>query len=791
MIKSISITTLLLCLVYPSFVFSQTVTCDSSQVKVRVKITPDLRTDEISWQILNTAREEVASGNYRSKTVCLPKNNCYIFNLMDAGGDGMTGWLGDGKCELFVNEVKVDEVSGDYGSLHQFSFGCLEGEACLKALPISIGEFSTLFEDTWYLFTADSSGMYEINACGNSCQTGIWLYDPCPRNWSDEVIGTVAYSVSGCTEPGATLSTSLIAGKTYQVRIGDVDDNCPSSGINWSLKYKGPIQGCLDPFACNYNPSATIGDICYYPGNPLCANGPDLEIDQPGIKNSMIVETLQNADQCAVNEGCLSGYNKRYILKFTTRIWNKGDQDYFIGRTPDSPQQATAQFKWDDCHEHWHYYGYAEYLLYDINGNPVPIGFKNGFCVEDLECPNNNMYKYTCQNMGITKGCADVYDRDLDCQWIDLTDVDTGRYSFVVRVNYDRSPDALGHVETNFDNNYAQFCIKITKNELGRPSITFPGNCPVYTDCAGLPFGNAVTDCKGVCDGYAKKGDYNEDQAVNGTDVSLYMDASLHNESAVACNDLNADGLVNIADAALAQDCDIRGSNYIPPQGGYENHCQFPNIVAKWSDTAWFDLEPSTGQYIDVNLKNPTAQILAWQFGMTGLVIDSVASLNNSPTYFSDIRFNPENGNIAGLSHAESTFDYSSNPVPLVRIFFHTTTAEEICINEVQAVVNERYERITGIVGNCVVATAIQPETRALNAHLYPHPLYKQSTLIFDNPSQDPYTFNLYDITGKVVRYISDITSDHFIIEKGNLPAGLYLYVLTGKKIQTAKLIIQ
>jgi hypothetical protein len=34
---------------------------------------------------------------------------------------------------------------------------------------------------------------------------------------------------------------------------------------------------------------------------------------------------------------------------------------------------------------------------------------------------------YDCDNQGITSGWEDVYDRSLDCQWIDVTGIKPGK----------------------------------------------------------------------------------------------------------------------------------------------------------------------------------------------------------------------------------------------------------------------------------------------------------------------------------------------------------------------------
>lgn len=92
---------------------------------------------------------------------------------------------------------------------------------------------------------------------------------------SDLNNGTLAFSNSGCDNGnGAKLVTNLIKQKEYFIRIGDINNNCASTNINFSLSFLGPVIGCMDESACNYNPFATLSDgNCSMPGDPGCLLG--------------------------------------------------------------------------------------------------------------------------------------------------------------------------------------------------------------------------------------------------------------------------------------------------------------------------------------------------------------------------------------------------------------------------------------------------------------------------------------------------------------------------------------
>ena len=184
----------------------------------------------------------------------------------------------------------------------------------------------------------------------------------------------------------------------------------------------GLPEGCTDEAACNYNPAAELDNgSCIYPGDPLCT-GPDLMVVESAIENSLQAETMMvDENNCYIVEGCLNGYGERELVRFTTHIKNIGDIDYYIGTTAESTPHSSSNGVTATTTGTTR--GYAKYDLFTMDGQMLPIGFKNGFCVMDLECSDGGTFQYGCSNMGISAHCGDIYGAGLSCQWIDVTGI--------------------------------------------------------------------------------------------------------------------------------------------------------------------------------------------------------------------------------------------------------------------------------------------------------------------------------------------------------------------------------
>ncbi|KZC03737.1 Lysyl oxidase like protein 2B [Dufourea novaeangliae] len=164
--------------------------------------------------------------------------------------------------------------------------------------------------------------------------------------------------------------------------------------------------------------------------------------------------------QCAMEENCVASpaytiqresqnwhLETRRLLRFTARILNAGTADF-------RPSVPKHLWEWHMCHMHYHSMEvFATFDVFAENGTRLAEGHKASFCLEDNQCLPGVEPRYKCANygdQGISVNCSDVYKHNIDCQWVDISELPPGQYTFKVAVNPEFK---VG--EMSFDNNAA------------------------------------------------------------------------------------------------------------------------------------------------------------------------------------------------------------------------------------------------------------------------------------------------------------------------------------------------
>ena len=752
----------------------------------------ELKTDpygyETSWSLIDGQGIEVAMGDDFGNnelyldSLCITEWSCLTFIILDSFGDGL---LSPGYVSISLNGAEVTTISS-FSKSASTSFDCLEGQSCTDAIVKGEETFPYKAEGEWFKFTPTVNGIYKMSTCDDVlCDSKIWVYDGCSNILIAEGHeGTTFYGDDGDCGTQAEISGVMIAGDDYLIRVRSADSSCVGDSL--SISFVGPITGCTDPNACNYNPLATEDDgSCDLEGSncPM----PDLLMDVGALKSSMTIRQETNDDECLINEGCMRGYGVRDVINFRTVIANIGDADYFIGQ----PEENPDQFDYDNCHNHYHYGGYAEYVLYDEYGQYIPIGFKNGFCVIDLNCPSQDMYQYSCNYMGISAGCTDIYDSYLACQWIDITDVPDGNYTFVTRVNWDNAPDALGQLERDTLNNWAQVCINLDRS-TGFLQMVQIDDCDPYLDCLGNVYGKAQVDCKGDCNGSAIRGDLDGDGSLTGVDRATYADQALEEVAATSCSDLNADGSITVYDAAMLTDCMLFGDGHVHEDGSAaHDHCLFPAGIYNAISPTQFEITAAdkNESYFVVSMRNSASDILAYQFKVSGVTVESIENMVDGFTAESMLT-SVNTNNLIVMSESNSFIPKNAEYSPVLKIYYSAPLGSEVCVDIVD-VVNANYEQVDASNSNICASLDVLSTSDYNTSELkvFPNP-FRNETLI-QMEEFDQYNVKIYDASGRLVRTES-FEGDNLILKRGKLVEGIYFMTVQGDGlVYRTKMVIQ
>jgi hypothetical protein len=343
-----------------------------------------------------------------------------------------------------------------------------------------------------FRWTPQASGMATFKTCSPntlfdsvvSVRTGSCT-GPESRCNDDGPCGT---GVTGSEASSAALSVT--AGTTYYVVV----DGWNGSQGQFDLSVTAPT-GCgnnvregaeqcdgTDHAACSTGQCSPTC-ACIQPGSAL----PDLV---PSITDWFLAydSTAAAGD---VAEGCAESTTGVDLLRFGMKTTNAGTADLFVG-PPGCSEPCTAhpleicsnpQFICSPAagHNHAHYTNFAKYELLDQNSQTLVTGHKQGFCLLDgVDAGPCADRKFTCTNQGLSKGCADLYESTLGCQYLDVTGLPGGTYTLRT------TADPFNTIaELDDGNNVQSVQVTLPTSACASPTVLLPGGGSVTGTTAG------------------------------------------------------------------------------------------------------------------------------------------------------------------------------------------------------------------------------------------------------------------------------------------------------------------
>ncbi len=188
-------------------------------------------------------------------------------------------------------------------------------------------------------------------------------------------------------------------------------------------------------------------------GKVETAHGANLEVVGDELNVNRLTYRYITANACSLAEACVGGTGWRRLLQFNaseknvgTEPVNIGDVNYFLDDAQnDNPNANHHVYEYSECHHHYHFNHFATFTY----GGDPDLGSKRAFCLESVARYANHESSPTwspyndCSFQGISQGWGDQYNAGIECQWVDVTTVDTSAGPVTRPLGLQSNPDGF------------------------------------------------------------------------------------------------------------------------------------------------------------------------------------------------------------------------------------------------------------------------------------------------------------------------------------------------------------
>ncbi|HET7538870.1 MAG TPA: lysyl oxidase family protein [Polyangiaceae bacterium] len=190
--------------------------------------------------------------------------------------------------------------------------------------------------------------------------------------------------------------------------------------------------------------AARVGKVETAAGADLAVVGEELEVNR-------LTYRYIDDKACSLAEKCVGGTGWRRLLQFNASEKNVGSQavdigdvNYYLDDTKnDNPNANHHVYEYSECHHHYHFNHFA---TFSYGGDPS-LGSKRAFCLESVARYSNHEQSPTwspygsCAYQGISPGWGDQYNAGIECQWVDVTTIDTSAGPVTKPLGLESNPD--------------------------------------------------------------------------------------------------------------------------------------------------------------------------------------------------------------------------------------------------------------------------------------------------------------------------------------------------------------
>jgi len=190
--------------------------------------------------------------------------------------------------------------------------------------------------------------------------------------------------------------------------------------------------------------AARVGKVETTTGADLAVVGDELNV------NRLTYRYVAPA-ACSLAEQCVGGTGWRRLLQFNaseknvgSEAVNIGDVNYYLDdEQNDNPNANHHVYEYSACHGHYHFNHFATFTY----GGDPKLGSKRAFCLESVARYSNHESSPTwspygsCAFQGISPGWGDQYNAGIECQWVDVTTIDTSAGPVTKPLGLESNPD--------------------------------------------------------------------------------------------------------------------------------------------------------------------------------------------------------------------------------------------------------------------------------------------------------------------------------------------------------------